>query len=198
VEKLMNDVINCIKMRRSIRKFKEEQIPDKDLETFLEAGRYAPSGGNSQSSHLIVIQNSSILQELKKLVEQEFSKMEEKKGMYKSIENSILASKRGGYDFYYSAPTLVVVTNKIGYANGLADSACLIENMMLAATSLNLGSCWINQLHWLDNNSSIRIFLKELGMNDEETICGAVALGMKDRKDQEPLKRTGNCVTYVR
>ena len=167
------------------------------MEAVLEAGRYAPSGGNNQSCHLLVIQNKSILQELKELVQQEFSKMEVYEGMYKSIRASILASQKGNYDFYYNAPTLVVVANKKNYGNALADSACLLENMMLAAASLNIGSCWINQLRWLDDNQEIREFLKKLGLGEDETVCGGLALGPKVADDQEPLKRVGNPVTYV-
>ncbi len=194
----MNEVINCIKMRRSYRRFKEEQIPDQDLDAILEAGRYAPSGGNNQSCHLIVIQNMSVLLELKELTQQEFSKMEVYEGMYKSMKASIQASKKGDYDFYYCAPTLIVVANQKDYGNALADSACLLENMMLAATSLNIGSCWINQLRWLDSNKEIRDFLEKLGLGENEAICGGLALGMKAVKDLEPLKRVGNQVTYVR
>jgi nitroreductase len=185
-------------MRRSTRRFKEEQIPDPELEAILEAGRYAPSGGNNQSSHLLVIQNKAALLELRELVEQEFSKMEYQEGMYKSIKASIMASKKGGYDFYYSAPTVVVVANKKGYGNAMADSACLLENMMLAAASLDIGSCWINQLHWLDENPQVRSFLNRLGLMEEETVCGALALGKRDGKEQEPLKRSGNPITYIR
>jgi nitroreductase len=194
----MNEVINCIKTRRSCRRFKEEQIPDQALEAILEAGRYAPSGGNNQTCHLIVIQNKSILLELRELVAKEFSKMEVYEGMYKSIKASIEASKKGGYDFYYNAPTLVVVANQKDYGNALADSACLLENMMLSATSLNIGSCWINQLRWLDGNKEIRAFLEQLGVGENETVCGGLALGIKAVKDQEPLRRVGNQVTYVR
>ena len=194
----MNEVLNCIKMRRSTRKFKKEQIPDTELEAILESGRFAPSGGNSQSSHLIVIQNNQVLQELTGLVEQEFAKMELQEEMYKSIQASIRASQKGGYQFSYNAPTLVVVANRKGYGNAMADSACLLENMMLAAEALKLGSCWINQLHWLDENANIRAFLQRLGLGEDETVCGTLALGKKDAGDQEPLRRIGNPVTYVR
>ena len=194
----MNEVINCMKARRSCRRFLEEQLLEQDLEAILEAGRYAPSGGNNQSCHLIVIQSKSILQELKELVEHEFSKMEIYEGMYKSIRASILASQKGSYNFYYNAPTLVVVANKKDYGNAMADSACLLENMMLSASSLNIGSCWINQLRWLDGNPVIRAFLEKLGLDEGETVCGSLALGRKAVDDHEPLKRVGNPVTYVR
>ena len=194
----MNEVINCMKARRSCRRFLEEQLLEQDLEAILEAGRYAPSGGNNQSCHLIVIQSKSILQELKELVEHEFSKMEIYEGMYKSIRASILASQKGSYNFYYNAPTLVVVANKKDYGNAMADSACLLENMMLSASSLNIGSCWINQLRWLDGNPVIRAFLEKLGLDEGETVCGSLALGRKAVDDHEPLKRVGNPVTYIR
>lgn len=194
----MNEVISNIKNRRSIRKYMSTQILDEELNQILVAGQYAPSGGNNQTSHLIVIQNKEILQDLKLLVQHEFSKMEFIEGMYKSLRGSILASKKGDYDFCYNAPTLVIVANKKNYGNALADSACVLENMMLAATSLNIGSCWINQLHWLDENLVINQFIRQLGLIEDETICGALSLGYKDNQEQIPIKRTGNVITYVK
>lgn len=193
----MQDIITTIKHRRSIRKFKEEQLPKEILLTIIEAGQFAPSGGNNQSTHMIVIQNKEILQELKTLVEYEFSQMEIEDNMYESIKNSIRASKKGGYEFFYKAPTLIIVANKKGYGNAMADSACVLENMMLAATGLDIGSCWINQLHWLEDNTAIRAFLSELGLSDNETICGGLALGFAAYIPANPIKRSGNEITFV-
>ncbi len=193
----MQDIFTIIKQRRSIRKFKEHQLPKELLFPILEAGQYAPSGGNNQSTHMIVIQNKEILQKLKSLVEYAFSQMEVEDNMYESIKNSIRASKKGGYEFFYKAPTLIIVANKKGYGNAMADSACVLENMMLAATGLEVGSCWINQLHWLDNHTAIRAFLMELGLLDNETICGGLALGFAEYMPTNPIKRTGNEVTFI-
>lgn len=192
----MNEVISTIRQRRSIRKYKPEQLSGEELQHILEAGTYAPSGGNSQTSHLLVIRKKEILSELKSLVVQEFSRMEIYEGMYRSIIGSINASKNGEYDFIYNAPTLVVIANKKGYPNAIADCACVLENMMLAAASLNIGSCWINQLHWLDENSEIRSYLQKLGLGEDETICGGLALGYPDMA-QQPLNRTGNRITLI-
>lgn len=87
-----NEFLEVIKRRRSIRKYKEEQISDEELSKILEAGRYAPSGGNNQTSHFIVIQNKKVLSDLKKLTVEEFSKMEIKEDTYKSLKSSILQS----------------------------------------------------------------------------------------------------------
>jgi nitroreductase len=194
----LNHVIETIKNRRSTRKFLEEPIREDELSAILEAGIYAPSGGNNQTSHLLVFQNQIVLNELKQLVEQEFSKIEIYEGMYKSLQGSISASKKGGYDFSYHAPTLVVIANKKGYGNAMADSVCILENMMIAAESLSVGSCYINQLHWLDENPVIHEFLKQQGLEEDETVCCSLALGYSDMKKQSPLKRTGNRITYIR
>ena len=195
----MNETIQIIRKRRSIRRFLPQQLEEEILNQILEAGRYAPSGGNNQTTHIIVIQNPNVLEELRILVEEEFSKMEYLENMYKSLKHSIEASKKGGYRFHYDAPTLVVVANRIGYGNAMADSACVLENMMIAAASLEIGSCWINQLHWLDENPNIRQKLYSLGMHTNETICGGLALGypIEAMRDLEPLKRVGNPITYI-
>ncbi|MFC0903603.1 nitroreductase family protein [Clostridium sp. MT-14] len=193
-----NQVLETILKRRSIRKYGKDQIPDEKLSLIIEAGRFAPSGGNNQTSHFIVIQNRETLQKLKLMVQKEFADMEIKEGLYKSIKNSILASKKGGYDFMYNAPTLIVAANQREYGNAMADCSVALENMMLAAVSLNIGSCWINQLHWLDDNKCIHRYLVELGLRENETICGGLALGYSQTSEMAPLKRTGNVVTYVK
>jgi nitroreductase len=194
----LNYILEIIEKRRSIRKYHPTQIKDEELTAILEAGRSAPSGGNNQTSHFVVIQNASILQELKQLVSLEFQKMELKEGMYKSLEAAIKAAKKGGYDFFYNAPTLVVAANQKKYGNAIADCACALENMMLAASSLNIGSCWINQLHWLDDNEVIHKYMVELGLGDDETICGGLSLGYSAMNELSHLSRTGNNITYIK
>ncbi len=195
----MDSVFDCIHQRRSVRAYRPEQISEDELQAILEAGRAAPSGGNSRTTHLLVIQNAEVLQKLRALVEAEFAQMEADEHTYQSIRNSIAASKKGGYEFFFRAPTLVVVSNRIGYGNAMADSACVLENMMLAATALGIGSCWINQLHWLDAHAPIRSFLQELGMEENETVCGGLSLGYpKSETAFRALEKEGNPVTYIR
>lgn len=193
-----NVVLETIKNRRSIRKYQAKQVPADKLEAVLEAGQYAPTGGNSQSIHFLVIQDEKILAQLRTLVESEFAKMEPYEGMNPSVKGSCEKSKKGGYDFTYGAPTVIVVSNRRGYANALADSACALMNMMLAADSVGLGSCWVNQLHWLEENEAVREFLAKLGLPMEETICGGLSLGIADGERQPPLPRTGNKITYAK
>lgn len=195
------DILEFIKSRRSTRKFKSVPVEMEKIEKVIEAGRYAPSGGNSQSTHFIVVKNREVLGEMAELVQQEFAAMEETPGMYKSIVNSIRSSKQGGYVFHYAAPVLIIVANQKDYGNNIADCSCALENMMLMANALDLGSCWINQLKWLNENPVLLPYLQKLGLKENERAYGALALGYADTETglpvREPLKRTGNEVTYV-
>lgn len=193
------EALEAILTRRSTRKFKETALDKNLIEKIIEAGRYAPSGSNSQSTHFIVITDKSVLSELTEIVKQEFAKMEVKEDTYVSLKNSINAAKSGKYMFYYGAPVLIVTANRKGYGNAIADSACALENMMIAANALDLGSCWINQLHWLDENDAVRKFLQEKGLKEEETITGGLILGYPDSElpNRTPLERKGNPVTWV-
>ena len=197
----MENMLAFIQSRRSTRKFKTEDVPEVQLNQIIEAGRYAPSGGNCQSTHFIVIKNKEILTELADLAQQEFAKMEITPGLYKSIVNSINASKNGNYVFHYNAPVLIITANQKDYGNNIADCACALENMMLMANALDLGSCWINQLKWLNENPVILEYMKKLGMDESERVYGSLAVGFPDTSDglpdREPLKRTGNKITFV-
>ena len=196
------DALEAIMTRRSTRKFRADAVPEEMLKQVIEAGRRAPSGGNNQTTHLIVIEKPEVLAELPGLVEKEFSQMEIQPDTYKSLKNAINAAKKGGYIFHYHAPVLIVVANKIGYGNALADSACVLENMMVAANALDLGTVWINQLHWLTDHAPIREYLGAFGLAEDETITGGLAIGWPDTEDGLPnraeLPRTGNPVTWVK
>ena len=192
------NILKIIKTRRSTRSFKEIEVEKEKLDQIIEAARYAPSGGNNQSSHFIVIQNKQFLDELANIAQVEFSNMEVTEDMYKSLKSSILQSKKGNYVFHYLAPVLVVVCNKKGYGNAMADSACAIENMLIMANALDLGSCYINQLTWLSEHEVIR---NKLNLNEDEVVCGAVAIGYPNTIDglpnRQPLERMGNKVSVI-
>ena len=169
----MNEVLETIRRRRSVRRFSPEPLPEEVLAAVIEAGRQAPCGGNSRTTHFMVIRSCEAREELRRLAVREFARMEAAEDTYKSLKKAILSSKKGDYVYDYRAPVLVVTANRVGYPNAMADCACALENMMLAAASLDVGSCWINQLHWLDENP---------------------AEGGGPRADGE---RGGNPVTYV-
>lgn len=197
----MTDTLELIKSRRSTRRFRQEPLPEALLGQVIEAGRYAPSGGNSQTTHFLVIRSREVLDALAQIVEREFAAMEVTPGMYRSMANSITAAKKGNYIFHYQPAALIVTANRADYGNNIADCACALENMMIQANSLDLGSCWINQLKWLNENPAVCEYLRGLGMQEGERVYGALAVGYPDTEsglpNREPLPRTGNPVTFV-
>jgi len=195
------DTLELIRTRRSTRVYRPTAVPQPLLEQVLEAGRYAPSGGNNQTTHFLVLRDPAVLEQLADLVKQEFAKMEVTPGMYPSMAGAIRASKKEFYHFHYDAPVLILTANKRGYGNNIADCACALENMMIMANALNLGTCWINQLKWLNENDVIVSYLESLGLQPDEQVWGALSLGFADTEDgfppRAPLPRKGNPVTYV-
>ena len=195
------DVFSCIVTRHSTRKFKEEPVPQEVLDKVIEAGRQAPSGKHKNQSRFIVIRKKEVLQELIALVQQEFAKMEVTLENDDNFGGAIRAAKKGGYVFMYNAPILIVVANKRDYGNKYADVSCAMQNMMLAANALDLGSCWINQLRWLQDNPVLRAYLQKLGMAEDEEVCASLSIGYPDTPDGFPGRRvmpvTGNPVVYI-
>ena len=193
------NALQAIMTRRSARSYKSDALEPEKLQQIIDAGRYAPSGGNNQSCHFIVVQKPEVLAKLAKMVENAFAKMEITPETYSSLKMSIQLSKKGGYVFHYNAPVLIIVANKQNYGNNMADCAVAVENMLIAANSLDLGSCWINQLNWLTEDENILPYLRELGLKDDERVYASLVVGYakSDLPSREPLPRKGNEVTFV-
>lgn len=196
------NALDSIMTRRSTRRFKKDMPETEKLEKIVEAGRYAPSGGNNQTTHFFVIQNEELLKELAEAAQKAFAAMEAEEGMYPSMLSSVLQSKKGGYVFHYNAPVLIVTANRKDYGNNIADCACALENMMIAANELDLGSCWINQLKWLNEEPDILAVFRKYGLKEDERIYGALAVGYADTPDglpeRTPLPRKGNEAEWIR
>ena len=195
------EALEAIFTRRSTRSYKPDAVEREKLDIILKAARQAPSGGNSQSNHFLVIQNKEVLKKLIEMTRSAFARMDTYEGMYPSLRHSIEASKRGSYVFCYDAPLLIVVANKRDYGNNIADTACAIENMMVAANALDLGSCWINQLRWLNEEPSVIEYLRLLGMQEEERVYGAVIIGYAATESGKPrrdlMAQKGNEITFI-
>ena len=195
------DAMEAILTRRSTRNYKPDEVDPEKLDQILKAAGQAPSGGNNQLNHFLVIRNIEVIRKLTEMTEAAFAEMEIRENTDASLKHAISASKRGGYVFCYNAPVLIAVANRRDYGNNLADCACAIENMMVAANALNLGSCWINQLRWLNEEPALVEYLQSLGMKENERIYGAVIIGYPATESGLPnrsrMEQKGNEITYI-
>ena len=153
----MNEVLQNILTRRSVREFKEEQIKDEELDLILKAGTYAPSAMNKQSWQFTVVQNKEKIELLAKVVREALG-------------------RDVGYNFY-APPTLIMLSNEKDNVNGLADCACALENIFLMANSLGLGSCWINQLRTICDEKEVREVLASFGIPENHIVWGMASIG---------------------
>ena len=137
----MNEVIQNIMNRRSVRVYSEEQIRQADLDLILDAGLASPSGCNMQPWHFTVVQNQEILDELN--VE---TKMKLKASEDEYFQKFAASDK---YSIFYNAPTIIIISGEKSALVPTTDCAAATENMILAAESLNIGTCWIGLVTFL-------------------------------------------------
>ncbi|MDR0917432.1 MAG: nitroreductase family protein [Oscillospiraceae bacterium] len=185
-----NEILRTIRARRSTRRFTGEQITPEQLDALLEAAIWAPSGGNNQSWLFTAIQSADILAKLNDVVREGFGRYvpdDDYPGKHGMREYA----KREDFNFHHHAPTLIIASNKPNYENAMADCALALENIFLAAQSLGLGSCYINQLHWLRDDIGVREFLAELGVPREHTICSSAAIGFAAAESAVPPRKSG-------
>lgn len=173
------DTIDCILTRRSIRKYEDKKVKEEDLLKIIECAKYAPSGINNQGWHFSVVENKDWLEKMSKTVA---------KGL-----------GRTSYNVTYGAPVLIVVSHKRGNLLYEHDGSCALENIFLAAHSLGLGTCWINQLgeESLYSDKEFLDLLKEAGVPEGYKIIGCAAIGYPA---ESPIAkpRKENLVTYLK
>ena len=107
------NTLECIKTRHSTRKFKANQLSRELIDQVLDAGRRAPSGGNTQLTHFMVITNQDVLNELVTLVQEEYAKMPITENTLPYMVNIIKMSGEGKFVFNYGAPVLIVLANQV-------------------------------------------------------------------------------------
>lgn len=198
MQKAKRDLFELIRTRRSTRSYRPAPLPDGVLEKIIEAGRYAPSGNNNQTTRFIAITSQEKLARLREVITGVLANTPAREGMPPPLLGLIKRTQEGPVDVNYGAPVLVITANKKGYANAMADCSCALMNMMLMAEQEQVGSCWINQYRLMGEAPPLQAFMKELGMQEDEEVYGALVLGYTDKLEGEPLPRKGNPVTYVR
>ncbi len=192
------ETLKCIKTRRSYRKFLQKPIEEEKINILLSAGNYAPSGKNCQSCHFIVIVNEDVRKELIAKVNEVLTNMKQTDEGYEQLANIIKLAKEGKYVFNYDPSLFIIIANKKQNANAMADSACAIENMMLAAQDMQLGSCYINQLKHLQNDPRMNDYLKTIGLQDDEIVCCSLSVGYVEKLNDDVPERNRNKITYIR
>lgn len=116
---MLNEVLENIKSRRSVRTYTEQQVSAENLNLILEAATYAPSGMNFQTWHFTAIQDADILRELNEKIKGAFAKSDEPRLQERGHSET--------YCCYYHAPTLIIVSNEPTQWWASMDCACAMQ-----------------------------------------------------------------------
>lgn len=141
----MNEVMNTILHRRSIRRFDSRQIEESALQEILQAGLYAPSAGGRQDVIFAVCQDREINERLGRIKRANSHPRMATAASYVSRERPSIADDPKLTNTFYDAPTVITFFAPKQFLFSVDDCAVAAENMMLAADALGIGSCYIGQ-----------------------------------------------------
>ena len=177
---IMNETLRTLKARRSIRSYRPEQIRRQELDAILEAGLYAPSAMGKQSVTLVAVQDRETIASL-------------------SAANAEIMGAAGS-DPFYGAPTVVVVLadpEATGPVIGQRDGALVMGNLMNAAASLGVSSCWINRAQEYFEKPEGKALLKKWGLPERLQGVGNCVLGYADGAVPEAAPRKAGRIVRI-
>lgn len=175
----MNNTIETLKSRRSIRSYAPKQIATNELNLILDAGMYAPSGMGRQSVTMVVVQDASLIAQL-------------------STMNAHLMGK--DIDPFYGAPTVIIVFSDpdSGTITPVEDGSLVMGNLMNAATSLGIGSCWIHRAKQEFDSEEGKKLLADWGLPERYIGIGHCVLGYPANESPAPAARKNNFIIFAK
>ncbi len=186
----MNPTIQSIKNRRSTRVFLPDQIDNQHIEAIVEAGLFAPSAMNAQPWHVTVVQNQTLLASINTDAKQALA-THENEYFKKFASNENL-------NVLYHAPTAIVISAVSSSPIAQTDCAAMAQNMLLAAESLDVGSCWIGLANFALKGEKAAQYAEQLRIPEGYTPCFTIALGHKKTSTTTAPPRKENAVNYIR
>lgn len=186
----MNETLRIIRNRRSTRVFLPDQIKDVDMQAIIDAGIYSPSANNQQPWHFTVVQNKEMIDRLNAAFK-EIARKSDNEYVRKFADNE-------KFHVFYNAPTVVLVSGEGNNQYAAIDCAAAVENMLVAAESLEIGSCWIGLIAILLNSEEGAEFVKELGIPEGFKQIHGVCLGNKKNNTTNAPTRKENTVNYIK
>ena len=172
----MNEVVKCLKERRSVRKYKNEQIKDCELEQILEAGTYAATGMGMQSPIMVVVQDAETIAQLSKM------------------NAAVMGAST---DPFYGAPTVVIVLADRTKGTCIQDGSLVMGNLMNAAYAVGVDSCWINRAEEVFDTEEGKAMLKQWGIEGDYIGIGNCILGYRDCELPQAKPRKENYIYRV-
>ena len=161
----MEPIMDIIKRRMSIRAYQDKPLTQETIEAIMEAARHAPSARNLQQLEYKVITNRDLIQEASDSVA--------------AVAGQSMPGMPARPSFFYHAPLLILITGPAGNQWISSDAALAAQNIMLYATSINLGTCFIGMASLIEKDANMR---RKLHIADDRKIAAAVVCGYPAEK----------------
>ena len=168
--------LELIKSRRSIRSYRPDAIPKELLDAVLEAGTYAPSAMGRQSATIVAVTDKAVRDELMRL------------------NAEVMGTQN---DPYYGAPVIVLVLADGTIPTYIEDGSCVLENLMLAAHAVGLGSVWVNRERQIFDSERGKQLLREWNLPTTLRGVGAIALGYPQGETPQPKERKKDYIVHI-
>ncbi len=178
-----NETINDILTRRSVRKYADKPVPEKDIELLVKSAIYAPSANNKQLWHFTVIADDDTIEKMNVLV---------KEGM-----DELGIEKDDAFHVFHHAPLVIVLSSSlIGFSE--LNAGCAVENIAIAAKSLGLDTCIIGQTRYMYQGKDPVDINKLLKIPEgyEHDVSITVGYAKGDYPEAKPRRK--NIVDYIR
>ena len=159
--------------RRSIRKYRETQVPDELLDQILEAGLYAPTGMNRQNVIMVAVRD------------------QETRNQMMRINAAVMGSQN---DPFYGAPCVIVVLGDPEVYPVVENGSLVLGNLMNAAHALGLGSCWIHRAKQTFETEEGKALLRKWGLKENLVGIGNCILGYPDEAPEARPRLEGRIV----
>ncbi|MBQ7981965.1 MAG: nitroreductase [Clostridia bacterium] len=173
---MTNPTLETLKSRRSVRSYQKKQVEEEALQAILEAGTYAATGMNRQSPVIVCVQDKETRDRLQKM------------------NAAVMGADR---DPFYGAPTVVVVLADRSVPTCVEDGALVIGNMMNAAFSVGVDSCWIHRAKQEFETEEGKALLAAWGITGDYVGVGHLILGYRDGELPETRARKENYIYRV-
>lgn len=173
---MKTEFLDMLLTRRSVRAYKPDPVPTALLEEVLRAGTYAPTGGGRQSPVLVAVTDRAARDEISRL-------------------NAAVMGK--DTDPYYGAPVLVLALADPASSTWVEDASCALENMMLAAHALGLGSVWVHREREIFDSEAGKALLRAWGLPETLRGVGSIALGYASGPAPAPAPRKDGYIVRV-
>ena len=171
------DAMQAMLTRKSVKKYKPDMVPKELIEQIIAAGLNAPSGLNKQSPIILAVTDRQVRDELSKL---------------NAGKDPFFRS-----DPFYGAPVVLVVLADKSVPTHVYDGSLVMENLQLAAHALGLGACWIHRAKEVFEKDEWKMWLKEIGIEDECIGIGNLAVGYTDGDSPAPKEILEGRCYYV-